>query len=92
MKLIKLDGNDKHKYMAVFDDGKKTKFGATGYDDYTKSPHDKDQRDRYRARHKKDLSTHDPKRSGYLSYYLLWGDSTSLNTNLAEYKKKFPNI
>jgi len=26
---------------------------------------------------------------GYLSWYLLWGDSTSLQQNIKDYKKKF---
>jgi hypothetical protein len=28
-------------------------------------------------------------RAGYLSYYILWGDSTSMKKNIASYKKKF---
>ena len=79
------------KYKAVFtkDDGK-TKtihFGASGYDDYT-THNDKDRRDRYRKRHEKDLKG-DPMRAGYLSYYILWGDSTSLKTNIRAFKDKF---
>jgi len=87
MKIIPLV-NDTHKYKAVFDDGKTTKFGASGYTDYIMS-HEKDRRDRYRDRHAKDLLTHDPTKAGYLSYYLLWGSSTNLNKNIAEYKKRF---
>jgi len=78
--------------MAVFqqDNGRKktTHFGASGMDDYTKT-HDKDQRERYRTRHAKDLQTADPTRAGHLSYYILWGDSTSLQTNISKYKKMF---
>ncbi len=52
--------------MAVFkyDDGKTktTHFGAAGMDDYTLTK-DKEQRKRYRERHKKDLSTKDPTES-----------------------------
>lgn len=81
-----------HKYVATFetDKGRKktTKFGAKGMDDYTIT-HDKEQRNRYRTRHAKDLKTGDPTRAGFLSYYLLWGDSTSLQTNISAYKKRF---
>ena len=49
----------------------------------------KKKRDAYRARHKKDLDTKDFKRAGFLSYYLLWGDNTSLKENIEDYKKKF---
>jgi hypothetical protein len=63
-------------------------FGASGMDDYTISK-DKEQRERYRTRHKKDLESNDPTRAGYLSYYILWGDSTSRQANIASYKKRF---
>lgn len=87
MKLVKsTDGV--HKWVAEFDDGTKTRFGASGMDDYTLTGN-KDARLRYQIRHKKDLRTRDPKRAGYLSYYLLWGDSTSLAENLASYKRRF---
>ena len=65
-----------------------THFGAKGMDDYTIT-HDKEQRERYRTRHKKDLETNDPTKAGFLSYYILWGDSTSRQTNISSYKKRF---
>ena len=67
---------------------KHTDFGAAGMDDYLHTG-DKEQRDRYRARHEKDLRSNDPSKAGYLSYYLLWGESRSLATNLASYRRKF---
>jgi len=87
MKLTRArDG--KHKWVAEFKDGTKTKFGAVGMDDYTLT-HDAAQRDRYRTRHKKDLETHDPKRAGFLSYYILWGDSTSVHANMRTFERRF---
>jgi hypothetical protein len=87
MKIIRAtDG--KHKWVAKFKDGTETPFGAAGMDDYTLT-HDKEQRDRYRQRHKKDLQTQDPKRAGFLSYYLLWGNSTSIQANKRAYEAKF---
>jgi len=85
--------NSKKKLMAIFtnDDGKKIKtthFGQDGADDYTIT-NDKDQRTRYRNRHKKDLDTNDYKKAGYLSYHILWGSSTSLQENIKKYKKRF---
>jgi len=80
-----------HKYVATFDtDGRKkrTKFGAQGMDDYTKT-HDKTQRTRYIKRHQKDMTTGDPTRAGYLSRYLLWGESTSMMENLRRFKNRF---
>ncbi len=80
------------KWRAVFmmDNGRKknTDFGAEGMDDYTLT-RSKEQRDRYRARHLKDLVTGDPTRAGFLSLYLLWGDSVSMTKNISEFKKRF---
>jgi len=77
-----------HKWTAIFDDGKRVSFGHKDYSDYTQTG-DKERRRLYRIRHKKDLETGDPRRAGFLSRYLLWGDSTDINTNLREYKRKF---
>lgn len=67
---------------------KKTYFGASGMDDYTITKN-KEQRTRYRERHQKDLKTGDPTRAGYLSYYILWGNATSVRANVSSYKKRF---
>jgi len=77
------------KFTAHFEvDGRprRTQFGARGYSDYT-IHRDKARRARYRSRHKKDLQTHDLTRAGYLSYHLLWGESTSLSRNIAAYRR-----
>jgi hypothetical protein len=76
------------KYRAEFDNGKHTDFGAAGMDDYTLTGN-KEQRDRYRTRHQRDLETGDPTRAGFLSYYILWGDSTNLQTNIGAYRRRF---
>ena len=90
--VVKKSDSAGKKYVAVFtkDNGrtKKTDFGSAGMDDYTKTK-DKAQRTRYRQRHKKDLNTKDYTRAGYLSYYLLWGESTSLRENISKYKSRF---
>lgn len=98
VKLIKVVKSEKptKKWTAFFklDNGreKKTDFGFKNpkdpKNDYTLHK-DKDRRERYRIRHKKDLDTKDPTRAGFLSYYLLWGDSTSLRENIKSYKKRF---
>lgn len=67
---------------------KTTHFGQSGADDYTLTK-DKEARERYRKRHKKDLKTNDFTRAGYLSYYVLWGDSSNLKTAIKDYKKRF---
>ena len=95
MRLVSITQSDRDgkKLKAVFEDpttGRKktTHFGAAGMDDYTKT-HDKDQRDRYRSRHAKDLASGDPTRAGFLSYYVLWGDHTTVAANVAAYRRKF---
>ena len=97
-KLIKIIKSDKpsKKWTAFFllDNGKEKKvhFGYNNpkdpNNDYTLHK-DKERRERYRKRHKKDLKTNDPTRAGYLSYYILWGDSTSIKKNIQDYRKRF---
>ena len=93
MKIVISKSTNKNKKLMAqfFDDDKKIKtthFGSAGMDDYTLTG-DKKARERYRVRHKKDLDTKDPTRAGYLSYYILWGDSTSRDKNIKDYKKRF---
>jgi len=98
VKLLKVVKSDKptKKWTAIFkmDNGKekKTNFGFKNpkdlNNDYTLHK-DKERRERYRKRHKKDLETKDVTKPGYLSFYLLWGDSTSLKKNIQDYKKRF---
>lgn len=78
----------KKKWRAIFDDGTHTDFGDATMQDYTQH-HNKTRRTLYRKRHAKDLATGDPTRAGFLSYYILWGDSTSLAANLRAYKNRF---
>lgn len=94
MKLVSISASDRagKKLKAVFKDEttgrtRTTHFGASGMDDYTKT-HDKEQRARYRARHAKDLKG-DATKAGYLAYYILWGESTSISANVASYKRRF---
>ena len=81
------------KWKAIFydDKGKKiktTQFGDNRYEDYTQHK-DKKRRSKYRDRHKKDLEKGDYMSAGYLSYYILWGQSAALDTNIKAYKKMF---
>lgn len=93
MKLLRIEPakNPKKKWRAVFESDGKTKhteFGDSSSEDFTQH-HDKERRERYRKRHEKDLKTNDPTRAGYLSFFILWGDSTSLKSNITAYKTKF---
>ena len=75
------------KFTAVWSDGTKTHFGATGYEDYTQhaNPY---RRSAYRQRHRSD-NIYDPKSPGALSWWLLWGQSTDLKTNIREFREYF---
>jgi hypothetical protein len=90
--VVKKSDKPNKKLVAIFtrDNGrtKTTHFGQATADDYTITK-DKEQRKRYRSRHKKDLSTGDYTRAGFLSYYILWGDSTSRKENISSYKRRF---
>lgn len=77
-----------HKWIAVFDDGTRVPFGAKGYQDYTQH-HDKMRRQLYLTRHRARENWNNPKTAGSLSRWILWGDSTSLQTNLRNFKQRF---
>lgn len=89
-KIIASPRADK-KYRAIFIDTdgktKHTDFGASGAEDYTIHK-DKERRQRYLDRHKKDLETEDPTRAGYLSWYILWNKPT-LKASIEDYKNRF---
>jgi len=93
MKVSINNSNLKHKkYTAIYYDGdKKIKtinFGAKGSNDYTLTG-DKKARDSYRARHKKVFDKAQPMSASHLSYLILWGDSTDINKNIKDYRKKY---
>jgi hypothetical protein len=96
MDIVEAKPKTKKRFTAIFrlhKDGKVIKithFGQRNPKIGTYIDHgDKKIRTAYRARHGTDLETKDFKRAGYLSYYLLWGDSDNLNKNIELYKKKF---
>lgn len=80
-----------HKMTAVFFDGKKkiktTNFGSKGMSDYTINK-DKDRKERYLARHKKNESWDKYMTAGSLSRWILW-NKTTLKTSIQDYLKKF---
>ena len=95
MKIEKGTAKNK-KLKAIFShyvDGKlkiikTTQFGDDRYEDYL-THKSKKRREAYRKRHQKDLDKGNYMSAGYLSYYLLWGESAALDTNISNYKKKF---
>jgi len=87
MELVK-SPNPEKKWRAVFADGTHTDFGAAGMSDYTQNK-DPLRRANYLARHRANENWNDPKSAGALSRHLLWGPSTSLQRNLASFRKRF---
>jgi hypothetical protein len=82
-------GSAEKRYTATFKDGKIVHFGQRGGSTYIDHK-DKDKRAAYIARHSKNGENwSNPKTAGALSRFLLWGDSTSLRTNIATYKRRF---
>lgn len=63
-------------------------FGAANFSDYT-IHYDKNRRTRYITRHSKNEHFNEPMTAGSLSRWILWGDSTSLETNIKSFKQRF---
>jgi hypothetical protein len=93
MKLVKIvpSTNPKKKFDAVFrlDDGEEkiVRFGAAGYTDYILS-HNEVKKESYLTRHKHE-NWNNPMTAGALSRWILWGNSTSLDTNIRSFKRRF---
>ena len=93
MKLLSVTPSSKpeKKLDATFQtDTGRTKvvsFGQKNADDYTKT-HDKEQRARYLNRHSNNENWGKLDSPGALSRWILWGESTSLMRNIANYKAK----
>lgn len=75
------------RLMAVFKDGKVIHFGAKNGNTYI-DHHDKEKRTAYLARHKvnEDWTKIN---AGSLSRFILWGDYTSIDGNIASFKRRF---
>ena len=89
---IKIFKSDKplKKFYALFPDGKKVYFGASGYSDYTKHKDD-DRKDRYIARHSKmgeDWNKSGIETAGFLSRWFLWNKKT-LRESARDIEKRF---
>ena len=79
--------DDVHKYVAVFDDGHHTAFGALGYEDFTQHG-DTKRKQAYIRRHRKNENWNDPTSAGALSRWILWNKPT-LDESIKSYIKKF---
>ena len=85
--LIRPSTRKAKKWMAEFQDGTVTHFGAKGYSDYTLGASEA-QRAAYIRRHAHE-DQRDPRSAAALSRYILWGDSRNMQTNISAYKRRF---
>lgn len=93
LKLLRIvpSNNKDKKYDAVFSkDGreKTIPFGASGYIDYTKAPHDEKRKELYLKRHSKNENWNNPLSAGSLSKHILW-NKPSLKESIKDFKNKF---
>jgi len=90
--VIKKSNKEGKKMMAVFTmsngRAKTTHFGSAGMDDYTKT-RDKEQRQRYLKRHRRNENWNNPVSAGALSRWILWGPFTSKQKNISSFKRRF---
>ena len=83
------DSNRKGKrFVAIFKDGTKTHFGQAGGSTYI-DHQDKAKRAAYLARHGVNEDWTDPKKASTLSRFISWGDYTSIDGNIASYRRRF---
>lgn len=75
------------KFLSDSGRAKVVPFGAKGMDDYTKT-HDTEQRARYLKRHSANEDWQKKDSPGALSRWILWGESTSLLSNINSYKHR----
>ena len=89
VKLLSVTKSDRagKKYVAKFDDGTQTHFGAAGYEDFTMHK-DEQRKQRYLDRHRKNENWGDYKSAGSLARYILW-NKPNLSESIADYKRRF---
>ena len=77
----------KHKYYIITKSGKKVKFGAIGYSDFTQHK-DEARKQRYINRHKKNENWNDKDSAGAWSRWLLWNKPT-IKESYTDIKRRF---
>ena len=79
------------KWKAFFSDDEHKKtihFGSSEYQDFTQH-NDLMRRKAYISRHQTREDWTTPFSAGSLSRWILWGDSTSFDKNVSDFKKRF---
>ena len=88
---IKKSTKPEKKLMAIFtmDNGRTrtTHFGASGMTDYTKT-RDKERKQRYLKRHRRNESWDAPMTAGALSRWILWNKESKV-ASINDFKRRF---
>jgi len=92
MRIVK-SPNPLKKYRAIFDNGRHTDFGASGYFDfiqYSKQSKELAEKHKqaYLTRHRVNENFNDPYSAGSLSRWILW-NLPSLSDSIIDYKRRF---
>lgn len=85
--ILKRVNDGKHKYIIITPQGKKIKFGAHGYSDYTIHK-DKERMMRYIKRHNTNENWNDKNSKGFWSRWILWNKPT-ITDSIKSTEKKF---
>ena len=85
---IKVSPRKTKRFMAIFENGKKTHFGLEGGSTYI-DHNDPKKRDAYIARHRVRENFEDPYTPSSLSRFVLWGPHKTLSKNIEFFKKRF---
>jgi hypothetical protein len=88
--IIKPSTKPDKKYMAIIDDKKTVHFGAAGMSDYTKHK-DKERKERYLARHRKNEQWDNPLTASFYATNILWNKPT-ITESIKDTNRRFKNI
>ena len=88
--IISKSKNKDKKYDARIDGKKTVSFGAAGMSDFTKHG-DKERKQRYLNRHKKNENWNDHTTAGFMSKNLLWNKPT-ISESIRDTNNRFKNI
>ena len=86
--LIQKSTRKGKRFMAIFKNNKVVHFGSAVGKTYIDHG-DKIKRQNYLARHSVSENWKDGYSAGALSRFILWGDYTSIDGNIASYKRMF---
>jgi hypothetical protein len=88
--IIKPSSKSDKKYMAIINDRKTVHFGADGMSDYTKHK-DKERKERYLARHRKNEQWDNPLTASFYATNILWNKPT-ITESIKDTNRRFKNI